>query len=91
MGRLDPYRVACKAFLTIISAMELNTYLKKEGITYPQFAEKSRMFTKHAVNKWCNNQRIPAKKEMLKIAEMTRCQVLPNDFYGVSEFGIDKR
>ena len=39
------------------------------------------MFSKHAVNKWCNNQRIPGKKEMLRIVEITNRKVLPNDFY----------
>tara|TARA_Y100000114_G_C11549646_1_gene226555 strand:- start:206 stop:400 length:195 start_codon:yes stop_codon:yes gene_type:complete len=61
--------------------MKLNAYLKHEGISYPEFAEKSKMFSKHAVNKWCNNQRIPGKKEMLRIVEITNRKVLPNDFY----------
>ena len=81
MGSLRPYWVACKRSFNYYDHMKLNAYLKENGITYPQFAEQSQMFSKHAVNKWCNNQRIPSKKEMLRIVEITERKVLPNDFY----------
>ena len=45
------------------------------------YAQQNYNISKGAVSKWCNGQRIPRKTEMLQVVEVTKGEVMPNDFY----------
>ena len=68
--------------------MRLSTWLKENRITHQGFltmAQDAGMeFSIHAINKWCNGQRIPRPEEMRAIHSLTKGAVQPNDFYGLT-------
>ena len=65
--------------------MTITNWLRKEGLTQEDFVtlmhSKSYNISKGAVSKWCNGQRIPRKTETLQVVEVTKGEVMPNDFY----------
>ena len=65
--------------------MKLAEWLKKEGLTHDDFViflkKNDSDVSKGAIDKWCNGQRIPRKKDMLKIYTATDGEVTANDFY----------
>lgn len=67
--------------------MKLAVYLKVNEITHNEFTnmanKKGYMFSKHALAKWCNGQRIPRKDEMEMLHRLTKRNVEPNDFYNI--------
>jgi hypothetical protein len=67
--------------------MKLSAWLKKNDATHQSFTDyanmKGVMFSRHAVAKWCNGQRIPRKDEMESIYRLTKKEVQPNDFYNI--------
>jgi hypothetical protein len=67
--------------------MKLSVWLKENDATHQSFTNyangKGVMFSKHAVAKWCNGQRIPRKDEMENIHRLTEGGVEPNDFYNL--------
>jgi hypothetical protein len=60
--------------------MDLATHLKNNDLTEDAFAAKIpvRPFT---VRRWCRGDRLPGKKYMPRIVEVTDGQVTANDFY----------
>lgn len=67
--------------------MNLSTWLKANRITHQGFIsmaeEAGATFSIHALNKWCNGQRIPRPEDMRAIHQLTDGAVQPNDFYGL--------
>jgi len=67
--------------------MKLGDWLKNEGLTHDDFVvflkQNGLEISKPAIAKWCYGQRIPRKKEMQKISEVTDLKVTANDFYEI--------
>jgi len=67
--------------------MKLSVWLKQNDATHQSFTNYANNrgvnFSKHAVAKWCNGQRIPRKDEMESIHRLTEGGVQPNDFYNI--------
>lgn len=65
--------------------MKLKDWLQQESMSQIQLLKlchaKNLQVTQGAVNKWVNHQRIPRKKEMLCLYDITNFDVTPNDFY----------
>ena len=66
--------------------MRLNHYLSKQKISQKEFIHEVYEKTGHrlpqgTLAKYLLSQRIPRKKEMLVIYEVTNKMVQPNDFY----------
>ena len=66
--------------------MDLKTYLYTHGFTQMRFIQE--VDKQHGVRipqgtlaKWVTGVRIPRKKEMLLLVDMTDGKVQPNDFY----------
>jgi len=69
--------------------MKLQEYLKKEKHTQQSFIDLVEMakgvkIPQSTFAKWVLDIRIPRKKEMLILYDITERQVQPNDFYGIS-------
>lgn len=68
--------------------MKLQEYLKKEKHTQQSFIDLIEMakgikIPQSTFAKWVLDIRIPRKKEMLILYEITEKKVEPNDFYGI--------
>ena len=68
--------------------MHLKKYLQENQLTQMSFIkrverEKGIRIPQGTLAKWITGVRIPRKKEMLIIMEITNKKVQPNDFYGV--------
>jgi hypothetical protein len=68
--------------------MHLKKYLQENQLTQMSFikrieSEKGIRIPQGTLAKWITGVRIPRKKEMLIIMEITNKKVQPNDFYGV--------
>ena len=64
--------------------MKLKEWIKEEGLSCSEAARRfGIMNINPATNVWsyCNGQRIPRPKEMIKIYKATNKKVQPNDFY----------
>tara|TARA_S200000501_G_C20806334_1_gene736328 strand:+ start:412 stop:627 length:216 start_codon:yes stop_codon:yes gene_type:complete len=65
--------------------MKLSHWIKQNSLTQKTFYEECKIqgadFSIHALGKWCNGQRIPRVDEMKFITKITNEEVMPNDFY----------
>jgi|TARA_Y100001972_G_scaffold58051_1_gene71290 transcriptional regulator with XRE-family HTH domain len=66
--------------------MELKDYLKEKKLTQTSFIKEVEAKTKVKIPqgtlaKWVLGVRIPRKKEMLILRDITNGEVQPNDFY----------
>lgn len=57
-------------------------WLDREGLTVSEFARRMG-YPQPTVARYVSGQRIPEKKAMLKIMELTGEEVMPDDFYGL--------
>jgi len=62
--------------------MTFDEYLRKTNTSVARFA-KTIDVSPATVTKWKYNGVIPRKQDVIKIHEITKGQVSPNDFYGV--------
>ena len=67
--------------------MKLSVWMKTNGMTHAEFTNAAK-YSGHeisvfAVNKWTTGARIPRRKEMQFIYELTNGQVSPDDFYNL--------
>jgi len=68
--------------------MKLKKYLSNNKLTQMRFIQSIEKNTgvkipQSTIAKWITETRIPRKKEMLLIVEVTNNKVQPNDFYGI--------
>jgi hypothetical protein len=68
--------------------MHLKKYLQDNQLTQMSFIkkienEKGIRIPQGTLAKWISGVRIPRKREMIVIMEITNKKVQPNDFYGV--------
>lgn len=65
--------------------MKLKDWLKENKFTQNDlvdiFANNDLSITQGCVTKWVNDKRIPRKKEMLLLKNISKGKVMPNDFY----------
>ena len=62
--------------------MKLKSYIRGEGLTYQQFAEKINVSSARTVQRYAEG-RIPEPNIMRRIVLATGGQVQPNDFFEV--------
>lgn len=77
----------CNNFLDIdtkwgnkIVFMKLKQFLKTNNISAANFSNKIGV-PPATLRKWVQGERIPRKKEMLKLMQLTNGEVQPNDFF----------
>ena len=63
--------------------MTLKKWLRLYKITSPEFALQTKI-ARESMWRYSEGQRIPPKKQMLRIYRATNGSVTPNDFYGVA-------
>lgn len=63
--------------------MLLNQYIKKEGISVPQFADKCKI-PLPTMYKYYYGEKLPRVENMLKIYKQSKKKVTANDFYGIT-------
>ena len=66
--------------------MQLKEYLRYKGLTQMSFiqeieTQRNVRIPQGTLAKWITGIRIPRKKEMLVLMDVTNGQVQPNDFY----------
>lgn len=61
---------------------KLSKYLSKKKLSQQKFAEMIGV-TQAAVNRYVNGVQKPEENIMVKIFEITKGEVTPNDFYGI--------
>ena len=66
--------------------MQLKEYLRYKGLTQMSFiqeieTQRNVRIPQGTLAKWITGIRIPRKKEMLVLKDVTNGQVQPNDFY----------
>ncbi len=64
--------------------MNLNIFLKEQGISNAEFAEQIGV-SEASVSRYAKGKRIPEQDIMPKIAAVTNNAVTANDFYGITE------
>jgi hypothetical protein len=72
--------------------MKLQAYLKNNKHTQMSFIDQIEMakgirIPQGTLAKWILESRMPRKKEMIILYEITNGQVEPNDFYGIKTKG----
>tara|TARA_R110001592_G_scaffold114805_2_gene314959 strand:- start:198 stop:398 length:201 start_codon:yes stop_codon:yes gene_type:complete len=63
-----------------INKMNFKDYLKNQSLSVSKVA-RALAVPEVTVNSWKYGQKIPTKKNMIKITEFTNQEVQPNDFY----------
>lgn len=64
----------------IVSAMKLDDYLRKSGMTSAQFAEACGIASKQTIHNYRHGIRFPTPENLKRIREATGGAVTPDDF-----------
>ena len=63
--------------------MKLSDYMQRHDISPDAFADLLGDVSASGVRKWANEERIPRKDQIERIAHITRGEVMPNDFFSL--------
>lgn len=61
--------------------MKLIDWLKKEGLTYEEYASRIQVKSPRSVQRYATGEQVPGRDIMARIVKTTNGEVTPNDFY----------
>lgn len=66
--------------------MKLSEYMRERDLSPDALAAMLGDVSASGVRKWANEERVPRKDQVERIADITGGLVMPNDFYSIPEF-----